>query len=62
MYVLHQGVNTKVAQVVAREFGLSDMSKISVKPSNNFVSNNNNWTGGSQASDNCCFVCAHTNI
>ena len=51
-----QGVNTKVAQVVARQFGLPDLSKISVKTVNNFVANNNNWTGGSQASDNCCFV------
>jgi xanthine dehydrogenase/oxidase len=55
-----QGVNTKVSQVVAKEFGLPDLSLITVKTSNSFVANNNNWTGGSQASDNCVWVRTHS--
>ena len=51
-----QGVNTKVAQVVARGLGLPDLSLIKVCAANTFVANNNNWTGGSQASDHCCYA------
>ena len=43
-----QGVNTKVAQVVAKGLGLPDLSLIRVCAANTFVANNNNWTGGSQ--------------
>ena len=51
-----QGINTKVAQVVAAGLGLPDLSLIKVRSSNTFVGNNNIWTGGSQGSDNCCYV------
>ena len=51
-----QGVNTKVAQVVARGLGLPDLSLIRVRAADTFVANNNNWTGGSQASDHCCYA------
>ena len=51
-----QGVNTKVAQVVAAGLGLPDLSLIKVCAANTFVANNNNWTGGSQASDHCCYA------
>ena len=43
-----QGINTKVAQVVAAGLGLPDLSLIKVRSSNTFVGNNNIWTGGSQ--------------
>ena len=45
-----QGLNTKVAQVVAAKFGIT-MDMISVKPSQNNVANNNSVTGGSLGSD-----------
>ena len=51
-----QGINTKVAQVVAAGLGLPDLSLIKVRSSNTFVGNNNIWTGGSQGSYNCCYV------
>ena len=51
-----QGINTKVAQVVAASFGLPDLTLIKVGAANTFVANNNIVTGGSQASDHCCYV------
>ncbi|XP_063225147.1 uncharacterized protein LOC134532557 [Bacillus rossius redtenbacheri] len=50
-----QGVNTKVAQVVAYTLGIS-LDMVSLKPSNNMVSANSYSSGGSQASDNCCYA------
>lgn len=43
------GLNTRVAQVVAKTLGI-DVDQISVKPSNSFVCNNNSVSGGSRAS------------
>jgi len=40
-----------VAQVVARELGITDASLINVKASTNFVGANNDLTGGSTGSD-----------
>lgn len=45
-----QGLNTKVAQVAAKELGIS-VSMIKVKPSNSFVGNNSIVTGGSLGSE-----------
>ena len=53
-----QGINTKVAQVVAAGLGLPDLSLIKVRSANTFVGNNNIVTGGSQGSDYCCYVSA----
>lgn len=47
-----QGLNTKVAQVVAKEFGIS-MDMIKVKPSSSLIAPNNSCTGGSMGSE-CC--------
>jgi len=52
-----QGINTKVAQVVARELGITSADLISVKPANSFVAANSDITGGSLTSDWCIFVC-----
>eukprot|EP00095_Tigriopus_kingsejongensis_P005797 maker-scaffold88_size394946-snap-gene-2.26 protein:Tk05797 transcript:maker-scaffold88_size394946-snap-gene-2.26-mRNA-1 annotation:"hypothetical protein DAPPUDRAFT_313254" len=45
-----QGINTKVAQVTAKELGIP-LSQIRVKPSNEFVGNNSIVTGGSLGSE-----------
>jgi len=45
-----QGVNTKVAQVVARELGVS-MDVIKIKPTNNLVNPNSSFTAGSMGSE-----------
>ncbi|KAL0109815.1 hypothetical protein PUN28_013466 [Cardiocondyla obscurior] len=50
-----QGVNTKVAQVVAYTLGI-DLSLISVKPSNNVITPNNMVTGGSMTSESCAYA------
>ncbi len=46
-----QGLNTKVAQVVANKLGISDIELISVKGSNSLVAANSDITGGSFGSD-----------
>ncbi|KAL3841843.1 hypothetical protein ACJMK2_019942 [Sinanodonta woodiana] len=48
-----QGINTKVAQVCAYEFGIP-ISMIKVKASNSFVGANSITTGGSITSESCC--------
>ncbi|XP_060570673.1 uncharacterized protein LOC132728960 [Ruditapes philippinarum] len=48
-----QGVNTKVAQVCAYEFGIP-MEMIRVLPTNSLVTANGITTGGSITSENCC--------
>ena len=50
-----QGINTKVAQVVAKELGV-DMDMIRVKPSNNFANVNGSVTGGGMGSECNCSV------
>lgn len=50
-----QGINTKVAQVVAKELGFGqDYSQISVKPADINVHPNNCGTGGSTTSEMTC--------
>lgn len=51
-----QGINTKVAQVVARELGV-DLDMIRVKPSNNFANVNGSVTGGGMGSECNASVC-----
>ena len=48
-----QGINTKVAQTVAKELGIG-MDMIRVKASNNNAAPNNSITGGSTGSESCC--------
>jgi xanthine dehydrogenase molybdopterin-binding subunit B len=50
-----QGLNTKVAQVVAGKLGLS-LDMIRVRASNNFINANGSITGGSSGSDMSCVV------
>ncbi len=50
-----QGINTKVAQVVAKELGIS-MDMIKVKPANNHMGPNDCVTGGSFGSEICASV------
>lgn len=50
-----QGLNTKVAAVVARELGIP-LELVSVKPSDNFIEPNNSLTGGSMTSELCVNV------
>lgn len=50
-----QGINTKVAQTAAFILGIP-LEKISIKPTNNLTTPNVNVTGGSFASEICCFV------
>jgi xanthine dehydrogenase/oxidase len=50
-----QGINTKVAQTVAKELGVS-MDIIVVKPADNVISPNNCVTGGSTTSELTCHV------
>ena len=52
-----QGINTKVAQVVASTLGLPSASAVSVKPGDAFTSANGMITGGSMASELVCQVC-----
>lgn len=49
------GLNTKVAQVVAKELGIS-VDMIKIKPTDNFVGPNNSVTGGSMGSECCASV------
>ena len=51
-----QGINTKVAQVVASTLGLSSTSEVSVKPSDSLTSANGCVTGGSMGSEMVCLV------
>ena len=51
-----QGINTKVAQTVAKELGVPSLDFISVKPSNNFVCPNAGTTGGSIGSELVCYA------
>ena len=50
-----QGLNTKVAQTVAKELGIS-LDMIKVKATNNLVGPNNSTTGGSMGSECCSSV------
>jgi len=50
-----QGLNTKVAAIVARELGVP-MELVSIKPADNFVEPNNSVTGGSMTSELCVNV------
>ncbi|KAL6263815.1 hypothetical protein P5V15_003898 [Pogonomyrmex californicus] len=50
-----QGINTKVAQVVAHTLGI-DLELVAVKPSNNIITPNNIVTGGSMASESCAYA------
>ena len=50
-----QGINTKVAQVVAKELGVP-MSIIRVKAASSIMAPNNSTTGGSTGSESCCKV------
>jgi xanthine dehydrogenase/oxidase len=50
-----QGINTKVAQVVARELGVP-ISLISVKPTNTLTNANGSVTGGSMTSELNCYA------
>ena len=58
-----QGINTKVAQVVAKELGV-DLDMVRVKPSNNFANVNGSVTGGGMGSECNCSVSlmAHNNV
>ena len=51
-----QGINTKVAQVVASTLELSSASEVCVKPSDGLTSANACVTGGSMASELVCQV------
>ena len=51
-----QGMNTKVAQVVASSLGLPNVDLISVKPLDTVSSANGNLTGGSMGSELFCNV------
>lgn len=51
-----QGMNTKVAQVVAATLGLPTVDLISVKPVETVSSANGNLTGGSMGSELFCAV------
>ena len=51
-----QGINTKVAQVVAKELGV-ELDMVRVKPSNNFANVNGSVTGGGMGSECNCSVC-----
>ncbi|XP_053383770.1 uncharacterized protein LOC123535779 [Mercenaria mercenaria] len=48
-----QGINTKVAQVCAYEFGIP-MDMVKVLPTNSLVTANGVTTGGSITTENCC--------
>ena len=50
-----QGLNTKVAQVVAKTLGIT-MDMIKVKPTDNLMAPNNSCTGGSVGSEICSSV------
>jgi len=50
-----QGLNTKVAQVVAAELGIT-LDMVKVKPACNVVGANNSVTGGSMGSECCASV------
>ncbi len=50
-----QGLNTKVAQTVAKTFGIT-MDMVRVRPSNNISSANDSCTGGSFGSEGCMAV------
>ena len=50
-----QGLNTKVAQTVAKELGIP-MDMILVKPNDSFIAPNNVGTGGSVTSEMVCVV------
>ncbi|XP_037081125.1 xanthine dehydrogenase-like [Pollicipes pollicipes] len=50
-----QGLNTKVAQVVARELGVP-LDQVSVKPNNSLANPGSTVTGGSIGSEWCCMA------
>ena len=49
------GLNTKVAQTVAKQLGVP-IELVMVKPSDALISPNNFVTGGSTSSERCCNV------
>ena len=51
-----QGINTKVAQVVASALGLASANEVTVKPGDALTSANASITGGSMASELTCQV------
>ena len=53
-----QGINTKVAQVVASTLGLPNADMVVVKPSESLTSANGCVTGGSMGSEMVCVVSA----
>jgi xanthine dehydrogenase/oxidase len=53
-----QGINTKVAQVVASVLELSSASEVCIKPADGLTSANACVTGGSMASELVCQVFA----
>ena len=50
-----QGINTKVAQVVANQLKIS-LDQIRIKPTDNMNSGNCTMTGGAITSEYCCYV------
>ncbi len=50
-----QGINTKVAQVAAKELGIP-IERIKIKPSSTMTNANSVATGGSITSELCCLV------
>lgn len=50
-----QGINTKVAQVVAYEFGVP-IEQIVIRPTDNMISPNNFGTGGALTTESVCMV------
>lgn len=56
-----QGINTKVAQVVAHTLGIP-MKLVSVKPTDNVSTANSFTTGGSVTSESACYVCSRGKV
>lgn len=52
-----QGLNTKVAQVAAKELGIP-LEMINIRTTDSFIANNNTNTGGSFGSELCAAVSA----
>ena len=50
-----QGINTKVAQVIAHTLGVP-IEKVFVRPTNDLIGANSAFTGASFSSDMVCFV------
>ena len=50
-----QGINTKVAQVIAKTLGVP-IEKVFVRPTNDLIGANSAFTGSSTTSEVVCFV------